>query len=129
MHTVTIGRRLMLKLQSVPSHAPCKPVSDAPDTDLPHLILDGFLRREDLAQQLGLSPRTIDRWEALRKGPPRVCIGRTILYNVESVREWLRSNERQPTVRRRVVGQNRRRSLAAVRRPEHSDRSLARPCN
>ena len=59
------------------------------------LVLDGFLRREELAQQLGLSPRTIDRWEALRKGPPRVCVGRTILYKIESVREWLQSNERQ----------------------------------
>jgi len=45
---------------------------------LPKLVLDGFLRRQELAQQLGLSPRTIDRWEALRKGPPRVCVGRTI---------------------------------------------------
>src|ERR1035438_4811937 len=67
------------------------------------LVLDGFLRREELAQQLGLSPRTIDRWEALRKGPPRVCVGRTILYNIDSVREWLISREQQavPAMRRR----------------------------
>ena len=66
------------------------------------LVLEGFLRREELAEQFGLSPRTIDRWEALRKGPPRVCVGRTILYNVDSVREWLRSRERQavPAMRR-----------------------------
>lgn len=58
------------------------------------LLLDGFLSREQLAQQLGLSLRTIDRWEALHKGPPRVCVGRTILYNTESVREWLRTREK-----------------------------------
>lgn len=58
-------------------------------------ILDGYLRHDELAKQLGLSPRTIDRWEALRIGPPRVSIGRTILYNAESVREWLLSRERQ----------------------------------
>lgn len=39
------------------------------------LVLEGFLSREQLAQQLGLSLRTIDRWEALHKGPPRVCVG------------------------------------------------------
>ena len=59
------------------------------------LLLNGYLRREELAKQFGLSPRTIDRWEALRKGPPRVSIGRTILYNIQPVREWLVSQERQ----------------------------------
>lgn len=59
------------------------------------LVLQGFLRREELAKELGCSPRTIDRWQALRKGPPRVYVGRTILYHVESVREWLRSREQQ----------------------------------
>jgi predicted DNA-binding transcriptional regulator AlpA len=56
-------------------------------------ILHGYLRREDLAKQLGVSPRTIDRWQMMRMGPPRVHIGRTILYSAESVREWLRSKE------------------------------------
>jgi predicted DNA-binding transcriptional regulator AlpA len=66
------------------------------------LILNGYLRREELARQFGLSTRTIDRWEALRIGPPRVHIGRTILYNVESVREWLL--KRQTVVRPRQMG-------------------------
>ncbi len=59
-------------------------------------ILDGFLRREELAKELGCSARTIDRWHALREGPPRVQVGRTILYNIQSVRDWLRSREQQP---------------------------------
>jgi predicted DNA-binding transcriptional regulator AlpA len=58
-----------------------------------HLLLDGYLRREELAHQLCVSARTIDRWQTLRCGPPRVTIGRTILYNLDSVRQWLRSNE------------------------------------
>jgi predicted DNA-binding transcriptional regulator AlpA len=57
--------------------------------------LDGLLRREDLAKQLGVSPRTIDRWHALRQGPPRVCIGRTILYRIDAVRQWLQKREQQ----------------------------------
>ena len=74
---------------------PCTPHSDS--QPLPKLVLEGYLRREELAQQLRLSPRTIDRWEALRKGPPRISVGRTILYNIQSVQEWLLSNERQPS--------------------------------
>lgn len=58
------------------------------------LLLEGYLRREELAQQLQVSPRTIDRWHTLRSGPPRVTIGRTILYSLDSVREWLKSSER-----------------------------------
>jgi hypothetical protein len=36
------------------------------------LVLAGYMRREELAQRLGVSPRTIDRWQTLRCGPPRV---------------------------------------------------------
>lgn len=74
---------------------PCTPISDPQDTQPTLLVLEGFLRREELARQFGLSPRTIDRWEALRIGPPRVCIGRTILYQIQSVREWLISRQQQ----------------------------------
>jgi predicted DNA-binding transcriptional regulator AlpA len=78
-------------------------LSDSPVQPVARLVLEGFLRREELAQQFGLSPRTICRWEALRIGPPRVSVGRTILYNIESVREWLVSQERKafPAKRRR----------------------------
>ena len=88
----------MLKLNS-PLKQSCTPSTDSAKIDpsassierIP--VLRGFLRREELAHQLGLSPRTIDRWEALRIGPPRVAVGRTILYNIESVQQWLRSRE------------------------------------
>ena len=74
---------------------PCTPSLDFQNTTATPYILDGFLRREELARQFGLSSRTIDRWEALRIGPPRVCVGRTILYQIQSVREWLISREQQ----------------------------------
>jgi hypothetical protein len=82
------------------------PLSDPQEQPLAPLVLDGFLRREELAQQFGLNVRTIDRWEALRIGPPRACVGRTILYSIQSVREWLLSKERQavPAKRRRPSG-------------------------
>jgi hypothetical protein len=71
----------------------CTPHSDS--LSPAKLVLEGYLRREELAKQLRLSPRTIDRWEALRLGPPRISVGRTILYNIQSVQEWLLSNEQQ----------------------------------
>ena len=91
----------MLKLLTTPTQEPCTSVFDQPKPTNPvpaleaSIVLEGFLRREELAKQLGCSARTIDRWQALREGPPRVHVGRTILYNVESVRAWLRSREQQ----------------------------------
>ena len=86
------------------TQASCSPPSNPQNQLSTPLVLAGYLRREELARQFGLSPRTIDRWEALRKGPPRVCIGRTILYQVESVRDWLRSNEGRFSVAKRQRG-------------------------
>jgi predicted DNA-binding transcriptional regulator AlpA len=72
------------------------------ETLSPRPVLAGFLRREELAAQLGISPRTIDRWQVSRLGPPRVHVGRTILYSVESVREWLHSREQKVTLPSRL---------------------------
>jgi len=91
----------MLKLLKDPPQELCtsvfdvrKPTNPAPALEV-SIVLEGFLRREELAKQLGCSARTIDRWQALREGPPRVHVGRTILYSIQSVREWLRSREQQ----------------------------------
>jgi predicted DNA-binding transcriptional regulator AlpA len=97
----------MSDLLHEPPHESSTLNSDPQERPLAALVLDGFLRREQLAQLFGLSPRTIDRWEALRIGPPRVCVGRTILYNIQSVREWLLSREQQaftPRKRRSFSG-------------------------
>jgi hypothetical protein len=52
-----------------------------------------YIIREDLAKGLKKSVRTLDRWHALRIGPPRTVIGKTILYRREAVSSWLRSRE------------------------------------
>jgi predicted DNA-binding transcriptional regulator AlpA len=71
-------------------------------TTKPNLtFLDGYLRREELARQLGVSARTIDRWQSLRCGPQRVAVGRTILYSLDSVRQWLESREQAKSVDRK----------------------------
>jgi hypothetical protein len=58
-------------------------------------ILDGYVTRQQLADCLRKSERTIDRWEWLRIGPPRTVIGKTILYRTDSVRQWLAGRERR----------------------------------
>jgi excisionase family DNA binding protein len=59
-------------------------------------LLQEYLVPEALASQLGVSLRTIYRWNALGYGPPRVRVGRKILYHLPAVQEWLKANERQP---------------------------------
>ncbi|MBI4968213.1 MAG: helix-turn-helix domain-containing protein [Rhodospirillales bacterium] len=56
-------------------------------------LLDGYLTPAQLAEQLGVSLRTLSRWHAQRIGPRRVTNGRLILYRADAVREWLDSSE------------------------------------
>lgn len=51
----------------------------------------------DVAEMLGISTRTLSRWHALRMGPPRCKIGRTVLYRKLAIDTWLLANEVQPT--------------------------------
>lgn len=56
-------------------------------------VLDGFLSRAELAQELGVSPGTLTDWQTQRRGPPFVKMGRRVLYRREAVRRWLREQE------------------------------------
>jgi hypothetical protein len=58
-------------------------------------VLDGYIRQVDLARQLSMSVRTLQRLAARRLGPPRTKVGRLIVYNIEHVRDWL-SQQEQP---------------------------------
>ena len=64
------------------------------------LLQGDYLEKAELARELGKSMRTLDRWHTLRIGPPRVVIGRTILYRRQSVLEWLESREEPATAQR-----------------------------
>jgi hypothetical protein len=56
-------------------------------------LLSKFLTKEELAAELRRNVRTLDRWDALDLGPPRTCIGRTVLYRRASVQKWLAAQE------------------------------------
>jgi predicted DNA-binding transcriptional regulator AlpA len=74
------------------------------------LLQEDYLERAELARQLGKSTRTLDRWHTLRIGPPRVVIGRMILYRRHSVLEWLASRE-EPIAAQRARMRPRRRDV------------------
>jgi hypothetical protein len=57
-------------------------------------VLDGYLTPTQLAAQLGCCEKTLARWHAARSGPPRVNIGRRLLYRRTAVADWLQRKER-----------------------------------
>jgi len=57
--------------------------------------LDEYLTKHELAAILQKSTRTLDRWDLAGDGPPKVQIGRTVLYRRQSVSAWLLSRERR----------------------------------
>lgn len=59
----------------------------------------------EVADALGVSCRTLSRWHALRVGPPRCKVGRTVLYRKDAVEKWLAKHETQPVRSFAEVGQ------------------------
>lgn len=59
-------------------------------------IRSALLDPQQLAAELGICKRTLDRWREKRRGPPRVVVGRKIFFRREAVEAWLRANEEKP---------------------------------
>jgi hypothetical protein len=66
------------------------------------LIIGGtrYGTKKRVAQIFDRSERTIDRWGALRIGPPRIKIGKLILFNLDRLPEWLAQHEEKRPIRR-----------------------------
>lgn len=52
-----------------------------------------MLTRDEAASLLQVSGRTLGRWARMRKGPPRVKVGRSIYYRRAAIHDWLKSIE------------------------------------
>src|SRR5512133_451586 len=87
--------------KTMPEVAVTQSKNDMPGSD--------YLTEEGLARTISPdkppSKRTLRRWAELRVGPPRIAIGKQILYRRDAVHEWLRSLETaapiSPTRRKR----------------------------
>jgi hypothetical protein len=55
-----------------------------------------YLTPEALARVLGVSTRTLLRWDMQRTGPPRIKIGNQPLYDETKLPDWLASHETRP---------------------------------
>jgi hypothetical protein len=87
----TIGRTQMTQLQTS-AEAPTKRVHEG-------ALLQGWISRTDLAQELGVCEETLRRWADARRGPAFVKAGRKILYRRTAVLDWLEALEiREPRV-------------------------------
>ena len=64
------------------------------------LLAGEFLTPSQLAAELSISERTLHRWHTARQGPPRVVLGRVVLYRRQSVLAWLESKEEARKARR-----------------------------
>jgi hypothetical protein len=56
---------------------------------------EGYDTEEEVAAELGVTPRTLKRWRFQRVGPPVTYAGRKPIYSQESKRRWLKSRELQ----------------------------------
>lgn len=94
-------------------------------------ILDGYLSRSKLAEQLGKHERTLERWSMLRIGPPITWVGRKPYYKIDSTRDWLRfreqkmprarwSREEHKAATPTTAPNARRRALASAKKNRHS---------
>ena len=55
------------------------------------IIIDGrrLLGERRVAEMLGCSPRTLQRWRKTGKGPPSTKIGRKVYYDLNDLQEWI----------------------------------------
>ena len=54
-------------------------------------LLNNYVTREDLARELNVTTRTLDKWAYGRKGPAKIKVGARVYYNRDDVRLWLES--------------------------------------
>ncbi|QOY63569.1 helix-turn-helix domain-containing protein [Lysobacter sp. H21R4] len=62
----------------------------------PRPVMEDYLTRQELADQMGLTFRTLELWAHRRKGPPVIIIGRRAHYHRDDIAAWL-EEQRKPS--------------------------------
>jgi hypothetical protein len=63
-------------------------------------VLEGYFTIQELAKFLDPDVRTLQRWEVLGQGPPPTRIGSSVVYALESVKTWIKGQEKKPLPRK-----------------------------
>jgi phage terminase Nu1 subunit (DNA packaging protein) len=63
-----------------------------------------YVTANRLAATLGVTPRTLARWDAARIGPPKIKVGKLVLFDLAKLPEWLATRETEPV---RAAGRRR----------------------
>jgi hypothetical protein len=77
-----------------------RPSEDRPSpsmiADTGEIEFDGrtYVRPTRLAKILGITVRTLSRWHKCQLGPPRITVGRLVLYEVSKLSKWLDIHEK-----------------------------------
>ena len=79
----------MLQRWYMDRHATPQPITP------PARVLDGHVKRQQLARELNVNERTLDRWHVAGVGPPRTVLFGRIYYSRASVAAWLARQEEQ----------------------------------
>jgi hypothetical protein len=78
-----------------------QPLHDPARSDGLRPLLDGWLTKDALAKELGVSPRTLTRWTCASDGIPHLHCGNKTLYRKQSILAWLEAREQKPARSRR----------------------------
>lgn len=55
-----------------------------------------YVTADRLATMLGVTVRTLNRWNAARSGPPRIKKGKLVLFDISKLPDFLASHETLP---------------------------------
>ena len=67
------------------------------------MIHEVYISEKGLARKWGMSPKTLQRWRWLKKGPEYIKIGGRIRYNRDSVINFENKHKCSPTQKKEVV--------------------------
>jgi predicted DNA-binding transcriptional regulator AlpA len=73
---------------------PKTPSESTPPTSPEQTLLSDYLTPRQVAAELGICEKTLARWHAARRAPPRLTVGRKLLYRRATVSNWLQQQEK-----------------------------------
>jgi DNA-binding transcriptional regulator YiaG len=87
-----------LKNETLPKFkAACNFTTEKPrETDAAGLVEIGgrrYVTAGRLASLLGVTVRTLSRWDAASNGPPKIKLGKKVLFDVVKVSDWMAGRE------------------------------------